>query len=242
MLRFFKFKMAAIAAVVLFGVVAAHAAETPSETHLHACLKKAADLPDIAVAEANAWLKQGGGDAAVLCRATAQFHNNEFIKSAGDFTSLADGQKDPKQASLLYQQAALAWQRAQDYKKSEDAYAHALRFEQHDPDLWMARGNERAAAQHYWDAIEDLNKALDIMPDMPEALRTRGQVWSKLGLDHNAEVDFRHAGEVQAEEDVAASNAKKKVVNPPAVSKVSTDATGASLRRGTTASADGVKK
>lgn len=221
--------------IAAFDVCAAEKA-VPSNPQLQmrACLKKATDLPDIAVVEANDWIKRGGGDAAVLCRATAQFHNNEFIKSAQDFTTLADGQKDTRQASLLYQQAGLAWTRAENYKLAEETYGKAISDEQADPDLWVARANERAAAQRYWDAIDDLDKALDVMPDMPEALRLRGQVWSKLGLDHNAEVDFRHAGEVQAEEDVAASESKQKARKAPvAATKVSADAnSNSSLRRG----------
>jgi tetratricopeptide (TPR) repeat protein len=236
--KIYKLALLAAAGLFLFSSTGLAADANASQQHMRTCLKKATDLPDIAVAEADAWLRQGGGDAAILCRATAQFHNNEFIKSALDFTSLADKQKDGRQASLLYQQAALAWQRAEDYHKAEDAYGKALKLEQDDPDLWMARGNERAAAQHYWEAIDDLNKSLAIMPDMPEALRLRGQVWAKLGLEHNAETDFRHAGEVQAEEDVAATtNAQKKGAAPKAaVAKVSDDSdTNKSLRRGTPA-------
>src|ERR1700722_17933147 len=111
MLKFIKFTHPAVAGVALFCFCAnvSHAAEASSgKQHMHTCLNKAVDLPDMAVAEANSWLKQGGGDAAILCRATALFHNNEFIKSAQDFTALADNQKDERQASLLYQQAALA--------------------------------------------------------------------------------------------------------------------------------------
>jgi tetratricopeptide (TPR) repeat protein len=211
-------------------------APSNQQQQMRVCLKKAAALPDIAVVEANKWVKHGGGDAAILCRATAQFHNNEFVKSAEDFTALAKDQKDAKQSSLLYRQAGLSWHRAENYKNSEEAYTRALSLEQSDPDLWIARATERAAAQHYWDAIDDLDKALDVMPDMPEALRLRGQVWAKLGLEHNAEADFRHAGEVQAEDDVAASIERQKSVRQPAATKVSDGSGNNALRRGDSAS------
>jgi len=178
----------------------ARAEEDPQRRQLQICLKKANDMPDIAAAEADAWLKRGGGDAALLCRAYAQFYSNEFSKAAADFTRLAETRKDAKRAALLYAQAGLAWMRAQSYKKSESVYSKALKLETQDPDIWVDRAAERGAAQHYWDAIEDLNAALKIMPDMPEALRLRGDVWFKLGNGKKAEEDFRRAAEIDAED------------------------------------------
>jgi tetratricopeptide (TPR) repeat protein len=183
-------------------------ADDASHKRFEDCLKKADDLPDIAEAEAESWLKHGGGDSALLCRATAQFHRGEFVKSAQDFIALASGQKDPRHASLLYRQAGLAYTRAENYKESENEYGKALSLEQQDPDIWVDRATERAAAQNYWDAIADLDQALKIMPDMLEAVRLRGQVWFKLGMKAEAETDFRHAAEIQAQEDVQNSKAR----------------------------------
>lgn len=191
----------------------AYAVEAPQD-RLKICLKKAVDMPDIAAAEADAWLRQKGGDAALLCRATAQFNRGDFAKSAEDFAQLAGNEKDPPQAAFLYQQAGVAYTRNSNFQKSEEAYGKAIKLEGQDPEIWLARANARAAAQHYWDAIGDLDQALKIMPDMTEALRLRGQVWFKLGLETKAEADFRRVAEVQAVEDV--QNSK---VRPAAVTK-----------------------
>jgi tetratricopeptide (TPR) repeat protein len=202
----FSLALAAIAIVPL----AARAVDASSQQHLQACLKRADDLPDIAAAEAESWFKKGGGDAARLCRATAQFNRGEFDQSAQDFTSLAGGKGNARRVSLLYQQAGLAFMRAAEYKKSDEAYGKALKLESQDPDIWIDRATERAAAQRYWDAVADLNQALVIMPDMPEALRLRGQVWFKLGFGNNAQDDFGRAEEI--EEADGAMNAKVQPV------------------------------
>jgi tetratricopeptide (TPR) repeat protein len=190
----------------MLATLSAARAETVQEK-TQACLKRAADMSDMAVAEANAWLKQGGGSPALLCRATAQFHRGEFTQSSNDFAQLAAIEKDPHQASFLYQQAGLAATRVNDFKHAEQDYGQALKLEQSDPEIWASRAAMRAAAQNYWEAIDDLNHALTIMPDMIEALRLRGQVWFKLGNEAKAEDDFRRVAEMQAEDDVLKTSA-----------------------------------
>ncbi len=192
---------AGLIALVLMVSAPLYAAEDASRQQLQVCLKKSSDMPDIAAAEASKWLKQGGGDAAMLCRAYAYFHSNEFAKSAVDFAQLAATRTDNKRGSLLHAQAGLSWMRAENYKKSEEEYGKALKLEPQDPDFWVDRATERGAAQHYWDAIDDLNQALKIMPDMPEALRLRGDVWFKLGNGNKAQDDFHRAAQIEAEDE-----------------------------------------
>jgi tetratricopeptide (TPR) repeat protein len=190
-----------VAAAIFFTAIGSAQAET-SQEKMQDCLKRAVDMPDLALAEANAWLKQGGGSPALLCRATAQFHTGDFAQSANDFAQLAAAERNPHQASFLYQQAGLAATRVNDFRRAEQDYSQALKLEQQDPEIWANRAAMRAAAQNYWEAIDDLNHALTIMPDMLEALRLRGQVWYKLGNEAKAEDDFRRVAEMQAEDDV----------------------------------------
>ena len=201
--------------VVGFLPAAVHAVDMQPQQRLQACMKKAEDVPDMAVADAESWFKKGGGDNALLCRATALFHRGEFGQAGRDFSVLATHEKDAHKSSLLYVQAGRAFQSAQDYPKSDSAYGVALKLEAQDPDIWVDRATERAAAQKYWDAVNDLNKALAIMPDMPEALRLRGQVWYKLGMEHNAEDDFGHSAEIQAQDDVAKSKTRPVAATKP---------------------------
>jgi len=180
-------------------------AESGKDTRLEDCLHRAEKTPDETFAMAESWLKQGGGDKARLCRAFAQFHRGEFKASGDEFAALAAARdtKDPKQAVSLHAQAGLAYMRLEDHKRAEAEYAAALRLEPQDPDIWMDRATERASSEHFWDAIEDLNKALAIMPDMTEALRLRGQVWTKLGLISRARDDFMRAEDLESGKSVS---------------------------------------
>lgn len=184
--------LAGIFLCISFSVYAA----TPVDNKLANCLDHAESSPDYAVAEAESWYKNKGGDGALLCRAFALFHRGEFTKSAQEFAMLAKkrDKKDPKHAASLHAQSGLAYMRANDHKNSSTEYSFALKLEPQDPEIWMDRATEHAASERYWDAISDLNQALTIMPDMPEALRLRGQAWVKLGQESNARADFERAG------------------------------------------------
>ncbi|MDD5585855.1 MAG: hypothetical protein PHY92_02725 [Alphaproteobacteria bacterium] len=187
--------------IFLFPVVVS-ANNAQADTKITKCLQRAEQWPDQAAAAAQAWMKNGGGDAARVCYAFAQFHRGEYNSAAQEFGTAAAAleRKNRKQAASLHAQAGLAAMRANDRKKADSEYAAALRLEPQDPDIWIDRATARAASEHYWEALDDLNRALTIMPDMPEALRLRGQVRVKLGQDSSAKTDFERAGVIEGEE------------------------------------------
>lgn len=185
-----------LAALMLACLVTPAFAATPSpEQKLVFCLKHAEQTPDEGAAEAEAWVRKGGGERARVCRAFAQFHQGEFQRAAQEFRALAllQAKKSPQHAASLHAQAGLAFARLNDHANAEAEYAAALKLGPQDPEIWMDRATERASAERYWEAIDDLNHALTIMPDMTEALRLRGQAWVKLGHDSKARADFERA-------------------------------------------------
>src|SRR5215469_5524572 len=61
------------------------------------------------------------------------------------------------------------------------------------PDHWQAwanRGGVLHTIGNYFDSVLNLNKSLDIRPNVPETLMTRGQSFVELGLINNAIDDF----------------------------------------------------
>jgi tetratricopeptide (TPR) repeat protein len=179
-----------------------HAASTDQQ--LTRCLHRAEQLPDQAAAEASVWLKKGGGDQARLCLAFAQFHRGDFAEAARGFAAQAArrAKNDRVQGATLHVQAGLAAMRAGDLQLAEAQYAAALKLEPQDPEIWLDRAMTRAAAERYWDALDDVNEALAIMPDMPEALRVRAQVRVKIGQDSSARSDLEAAGMIEKVESV----------------------------------------
>ncbi len=189
-------------AMAYFAINTSYAAVSTSNSKLEACLKKAEDLPDIAAADAELWFKRGGGENARFCHASAQFNRGEYVLAGRGFASLAatHDKTDARHAAQLHARAGLSFARANDSKDTEKEYGAALKLEPVDSEIWMDRASARASSEHYWDAISDLNHALKITPDMPEALRLRGQCWTKLGNKKNAEADFIAAEDIEAEE------------------------------------------
>lgn len=171
-------------------------ASTPN--NIEQCLKRTDEAPDIAAAESDAWFKNGGGFSAKLCHAFSQFKRQDFLSAAREFKILAASieVKDTKQSAFLHTQAGLSFMRAQESKDAEREYAVALKLNPEDPDIWLDRSIERAAAEHYWDAVSDATQAIKLSPKNPVALRLRGQAWIKLGNDQKAEDDFVAAEDI----------------------------------------------
>ncbi|NTU77261.1 MAG: hypothetical protein HGA90_05545, partial [Alphaproteobacteria bacterium] len=115
----FRFLLALFLALCFMPL--AQAATPSSDPKLAACLKRAEELPDFTAAEAEGWMKRGGGDAARLCRATAQFHRGEYANAAREYVTLAatHDKKDRKEVASLHARAALAFTRASDSKNAE---------------------------------------------------------------------------------------------------------------------------
>ncbi len=161
-------------------------AESPQ---LQQCLKRADDLPDIAAAEATAWIKKGGGNDAHLCRAFAQMNRGMH--------------EDAHHAVLMHDMAGQEFLATNKIKDALAQYGMALNIAPKDPQSLIGRAKTRMAVDRYWDALDDLNKALKIDPNNVDALRQRGRAWAQLGDNKNAQEDFGRA------EDLATSETKK---------------------------------
>lgn len=188
----------------LAGMTAESKAAIQTNTKLEECLKKAEELPDIAAANAELWFKQGGGEDARFCHASAQFNRGEFTLAGRGFAALAALREktDARKAAELHARAGSSFTRANDAKNAEKEFNAAIKLESSDPDIWIDRAAARANTEHYWDAISDLNQALRIAPDIAEAYRLRGQAWLKLGNSKNARADFLAASDIEAAEQV----------------------------------------
>ena len=185
------------AVLLWLGVISLGFAQATPMT-LPDCLKKTEGMPDLAAADADLWIKEGGGFDAQLCHAFAQFRRNEFKSAGEEFAALAHGidAKQVRQKASLYAQAAAAFTRAQDRNNADSAFGAALKLDDRDPEIWMDRALARAAVGSYWDAIADASQALKLNPKNVDALRLRGQAWVKLGNEPMAREDFLAAEDI----------------------------------------------
>jgi tetratricopeptide (TPR) repeat protein len=179
-------------------IVAVPPAAPAESDRLKKCLKRADDLPDIAAAEAGAWIKQGGGDEAHLCRAFSQENRGMHADAARDFWALASAYKK-KNAARALDMDNLA---GQEFLRANDSANAILRFDEvikiapRLPAGYIGRAASLMATEKYWEAIVDLDRALALDPKNVEALRQRGRAWHQLGNDKNAQEDLGAAADL----------------------------------------------
>jgi tetratricopeptide (TPR) repeat protein len=174
---------------------AAKPSVSDTAAEVNACLKQAERDADSALAMARAWEGRGGGDLARLCAVTARFHQGDFEAAATGFEQLVPtlGAASPEQAATLLARAGWSWLRAGKPERAEQAYSAALVRRPRDADLLIDRAFARADAEKYWDAVEDLNLAIQLKPDRADSYVYRAGALRALGQDSKAADDIAQA-------------------------------------------------
>lgn len=158
-----------------------------------ACTRLAEQAPAEALTAAQAWLDQGGGDAARLCRAEALFLHGDFAPAGQAFEALAAGTAlTAAQAANLYDRAGLSWLRAGDAARAERLMSSALERLPGDTDLLIDRALARAEGKRYREAIEDLSAVLKRTPRRPDIYLYRAEAWQALDQLDQALADTEH--------------------------------------------------
>lgn len=190
--------MAAFALLLWCGP-AAHAATAEEEAHQAAvynrCLAKAQSTPDMAFSEALAWHKMGGGLPARHCAAVALVGLRQYAEAAARLETLAEDAKtqDPDLRLGLLTQAAQAWQLAGRAERAERLQNLAIEAAPRDRQLRIDRAVTRLTLGKPWDAVDDLNVALEIDGNDPEALLYRASAYRYLDALDLARDDVRRA-------------------------------------------------
>ncbi|HEY4136805.1 MAG TPA: hypothetical protein VGO34_16500, partial [Alphaproteobacteria bacterium] len=136
-----------------------------------ACLALAAQNPDAAIARAKSWWESGANFAARHCLGIALAQKQQYVQAGKIFEDLAaDGQQPvaPLKADL-YGQAGQAYYLAGLNDRAIGAFDRALALKPRDPDLLIDRAVARDDADKHFEAIDDLNVAIEEAPDRAEA-------------------------------------------------------------------------
>lgn len=143
------------------------------------CTRLAHTNPDAALEAALSWQDLGGGDPARHCAAVSLFHLGQFGQAAKRFEALAGslGEAPAAERAAMLAQAGAAWFRAGDFERANAAQTAALALAPGDTELLIDRAMTLAAAQNYWEAIDDLNAAIDADPKRVEALILRASAY-----------------------------------------------------------------
>lgn len=160
-----------------------------------ACMQLARKDAGQAQSAARDWHAKGGGVPAMHCLSVALLSLGYYQQAAENMEALATG--DHKLSAALrgdlYGQAGNAWNIAGKPARALRAQSAALQLRPDDTDLLIDRGITLAGAARYWDALDDLNRALEIAPGRVEALVFRAAAWRSLDSLELAEEDIRRA-------------------------------------------------
>ncbi len=159
------------------------------------CMELARGDPDIGHKAAQAWRADGGGIGARHCTAVALLGLGHYEQAAQMLQTLADGTA-ARSFGLrleLLSQAANAWLIAGKPATAYIVQTAALAARPNDIELLIDRSISLASTAKYWEAIDDLNRALDIDPGRVEALIFRASAYRRLDTLELAEVDITRA-------------------------------------------------
>lgn len=145
------------------------------------CLAMLAKDPLGAHGFAEAWEATGGGDGATHCYGLAEIALGNAESGAEILEKLGTESAAPAAArAMILGQAVQAWLMAGDAGHAYGAATLALMLSPDDPDLLIDRSVAAATAEHYADAITDLDRALALDPRRPDALVYRAAAWREL--------------------------------------------------------------
>jgi tetratricopeptide (TPR) repeat protein len=147
--------------------------------HYAACMALARKDPKAAHASALAWRNKGGGDAAIHCVAVALLGLGQHGQAGQMMEELAARTEDKRGAlkAGLLSQAANAWLIAGKPQRAAKLLTGALGLVPRDVEVLLDRSIARAMLGKYWEALDDLNEALERDPDRADALTFRASAW-----------------------------------------------------------------
>ena len=163
--------LALVAAAALATPAAAQQAGSEDMNLLHdRCIAYVRQHPQEGLDKAKIWREQGGGFWADHCVATALFVLRDFAGAGKRFEALATAMMamPASQRAVTLDQAGQAWLDANEFARAKADFDAAIALNGEDPDLLIDRAEAYAAMQKYWEAIDDLNRCVELAPKRAE--------------------------------------------------------------------------
>ncbi len=177
---------AALAATTSAGALAQRAPDlTPQARDMRdysACMTLARANPAAAHQSALAWRARGGGEAAIHCVAVALLGLGDYAQAAQAMEGLAarTAARRPDLRAGLLAQAANAWLIAGQARAALAAQNKALALRPNDVATVIDHSIANTSLGRDWEALDDLNRALELDPDRIEALVFRAAAWRRV--------------------------------------------------------------
>lgn len=143
------------------------------------CVGFARQHPKEGLEKAKQWREQGGGFWADHCIAMAFFILKDYAAAAKRFEELGAAMMGmpADQRAITFDQAGQSWLDAGEFARAKAAFDAAIAYKGEDAELFIDRAQAFAALKQYWDAIDDLNRAVDLAPRNAEAYIYRASAY-----------------------------------------------------------------
>ena len=184
---------------VVAAPVAAQERATLSDMHpadaYDQCVAQIDDNPEEAFEAALDWRDLDGGLPARHCVALALVALESYEAAAIRLEELADEMKGfpPDLLADVLGQAGRAWLLANELERAYAAATTGLQSDPNNVSLLVDRGEILATARSYWDALDDLNRALELSPNQLDALMFRAATYRLLDAAELAFEDIERA-------------------------------------------------
>lgn len=159
--------------LLLFGLVSlavpAKAEVIGGEESYRACMALARSNPTDGEERARGLIALRGGAPARHCLASALLGLGRYADAAEAFVEVAIETRDPDLRVEALGQAGNVWVLAGDLPRAVAAFGQAIKLRSDDADLFIDRAIALAAGANYFEAIDDLNRAIELDPRRAEA-------------------------------------------------------------------------
>ncbi len=156
------------------------------------CMILARAAPADGFDSALAWASRGGGDGARHCAAVALIGLGQYREAGQRLERLAADLRtaDAGLSLDILAQAGQAWILAGDTTRAQAVQSAALDLDPDNVELLIDRSITLATAENYWEAIDDLNRALELAPARPDLLTLRASAYRILDVADLAREDI----------------------------------------------------
>ncbi|WP_119301624.1 tetratricopeptide repeat protein [Dongia deserti] len=151
--------------------------------------------PGGALDSAVEWERQGGGDAARHCKALALIRTGEVEDGALELERVAQAMPQDKAplAAELFAQAGQAWIKAGNPQRALYTQDQGLKLDPNNVELLIDRALTYGTSGMYFEALDDLNAAVDLSPNNPDVYAMRAAAYRQLENPDLAEDNIEQA-------------------------------------------------
>lgn len=167
-----------------------------NQREYRACIKQVDIDPNDAFEKALAWQDLGGGPPAQHCAAVALMRLGHHREAAARLEAMAKEMPDdtpPAAVAGILAHAGIAWLEGGDFERAYSVQTAALELMPGSPEILADRSMTLAQQDRYWEAVDDLTRALESDADRVDLLVLRASAYRYIDANDLALEDLERA-------------------------------------------------